>query len=193
MGLFHAKMAGARLALYEHWGKYASRTAGGLWWENARLNRKNISAGWQSKSKAAPWHTTHELLQISAAAHVHDAFSIHHPGDLPFKEWASAASMSDVANLATTVYHQLFSTAAYVEAAKKDTLDHTFMNSILYNRDVLIYLEFCDSIKKGDIGRVLNVLRVWMLMMRAPKTMPRYADLTFETVSMLERLPEHPK
>ncbi|KAK7012488.1 hypothetical protein R3P38DRAFT_3324118 [Favolaschia claudopus] len=56
-GLFHAKMAGCS-----------------LWWEHTRLlKRKPMTAGWKAK-KATPWKPSHELLQISLAAHVKDVF-----------------------------------------------------------------------------------------------------------------------
>ncbi|KAJ3963651.1 hypothetical protein EV361DRAFT_813156, partial [Lentinula raphanica] len=90
-GLFHAKMAGARLVVNEHWGKPNSPLPGSLWWEHTNLlKRKPISAGWQSK-KAAPWKPTHELIQISLAGHILDAFRIH-CGDTDFDRWASKAT-----------------------------------------------------------------------------------------------------
>ena len=68
-------------------------------------------------------------------------------------------------------------------------LDVTLENAILYNRDALFYVEFIQAIYKGDIGRVLNVLSIWMVMMRTPKTMPRYADAIFETLVWPKNFP----
>ncbi|KAJ7867538.1 hypothetical protein B0H14DRAFT_3588640 [Mycena olivaceomarginata] len=65
----------------------------------------------------------------------------------------------------------------------------TVENAFLYNRDALFYVEFAQAIKKGDIGRVLNELSIWMVMMRTPKTMPRYADAIFETLVRLKNFP----
>jgi hypothetical protein len=181
-------MAGCRLVLNEHWGKPNSIWPGSLWWEhNKLLKRKPISAGWKAK-KAAPWKQSHELLQISATAHVKDGFRIH-CGRADLDVWAASATMADFGAVANRVYRELFSTEALdkLRALSPDLRDITLENAILLNRDTLFYLEFVSAIKKGDIGRVTNVLRVWMVMMRTPKTMPKYADAIFETLARIDR------
>ncbi|KAK7019707.1 hypothetical protein VNI00_017984 [Paramarasmius palmivorus] len=188
-GLFHCKMAGCRMCVNEHWGKPNSPHPGGLWWENTNLlKRKNLTAGWQSK-KASPWKPSHELIQISLAAHIQDAFRIHCE-DENFEAWAKKATMEQFDALATRVYNQLFTSKAYQQEKQKEYMDTVLCNNILYNCDALFYWLFVTSIKAGNIGRVMLVLRVWMIMMRAPKTMPRYADAIFETLGRLQECPE---
>ncbi|KAJ3892463.1 hypothetical protein GG344DRAFT_45307, partial [Lentinula edodes] len=63
-------------------------------------------------------------------------------------------------------------------------------NNLLQNRDTLFYIEVCHAIKAGDIGRVVNVSRMWMVMMRSKKTMPKYADVIFETLGRLSTYSE---
>ncbi|KAJ7150669.1 hypothetical protein C8R46DRAFT_1229603 [Mycena filopes] len=188
-GLFHAKMAGCRLVINEHWGKPNSTLPGSLWWENARLARKPMTAGWKAK-KATPWKPSHELLQISLAAHLKDGFRIH-CGQADLDAWAATATMDDVAAVARRVHDKLFSTAAVdaLRAAHPERRDIAHENVVLLNRDALFYIEFVFAIKKGDIGRVVNVLRVWMVMMRSSKTMPKYADAIFETLARIDRYP----
>ncbi|KAE9393457.1 hypothetical protein BT96DRAFT_959055 [Gymnopus androsaceus JB14] len=188
-GIFHAKMAGCRLVINEHWGKPNSKHPGsGLWWENNYLNQKNIVAGWQS-SKAAPWKPSHELLQISLAAHVVDGFRLF-CGQDDLDQWAQRATKEDFNRVTEEVYNNLFSTHAYHKLRKRPHRDTTFENAILYNRDALIYIEIVHAIKAGDIGRVVNVFKVWMVMMRSKKTMPKYADAIFETLGRLATYPE---
>ncbi|KAJ7479459.1 hypothetical protein B0H11DRAFT_2423691 [Mycena galericulata] len=185
-GLFHAKMAGCRMVLNEHWGKPNSLWPGSLWWEhNKLLKRKPISAGWKAK-KATPWKPSHELLQISLAAHVKDGFRIHCGGE-DLNTWALSATMEDVDVVAERVYRKLFTTEAVDNLRALPQRDITHENVVLLNRDALYYIEFVAAIKKGDIGRVINVLQVWMVMMRAPKTMPKYADAIFETLRRIDR------
>ncbi|KAK7016011.1 hypothetical protein R3P38DRAFT_3321516 [Favolaschia claudopus] len=165
-GIFHAKMAGNRLVVNEHWGKPNATIPGGLCWEHTQLlQRKPISAGWKSK-KAAPWKPCHELLQISTAGH---------------------ATFSDFEQVADKVYASLYTTAAYDQACSDEEAhrDPAFENSVLYNRDSLLYLLLVSSIKAGDIGRVVLVFRIWAVIMRTPKTMPKYADAFFETLGRL--------
>lgn len=185
-GLFHAKMAGCRMVLNEHWGKPNSLWPGSLWWEhNTLLKRKPISAGWKAK-KATPWKPSHELLQISLAAHVKDGFRIH-CGSEDLDAWALSATMEDVDAVAERVYRKLFTTEAVDNLRELPQCDITYENAVLLNRDALYYIEFVAAIKKGDIGRVINVLQVWMVMMRTPKTMPKYADAIFETLRRIDR------
>ncbi|KAK7029172.1 hypothetical protein R3P38DRAFT_3314713 [Favolaschia claudopus] len=185
-GLFHAKMAGCRMVINEHWGKPNSLWPGSLWWEHTQLlKRKPISAGWKAK-KATPWKPSHELLQISLAAHVKDGFRIHcGAGDL--EAWALSASASDFNAVAEQVFRKLFTTEAVDNLRSHPERDITHENVVLLNRDALFYIEFVSAIKKGDIGRVINILQVWMVMMRAPKTMPKYADAIFETLRRIDR------
>ncbi|KAJ7607150.1 hypothetical protein FB45DRAFT_993941 [Roridomyces roridus] len=167
-GAFHGKMAVSRLVMNEHWGKPNS-IAGGLWWENnTLLKRKPVSAGWKSK-KAAPYFN-----QISSAGHVLDAFRIH-CGKADFAEWASQATFEEFEKVADKVYDSLYTTAAYDKACKRpeEERDPAFENSILYNLDSLLYHLLVQSIKAGDIGRVVLVFRYWAVMMRTPKTMPK--------------------
>ncbi|KAJ7845679.1 hypothetical protein B0H13DRAFT_1647196, partial [Mycena leptocephala] len=185
-GLFHAKMAGCRLVMNEHWGMPNSLWPGSLWWEHTQLlKRKAISAGWKAK-KATPWKPCHELLQISVAAHVKDGFRIH-CGHEDLDTWAASATIADFNAVAERVYRKLFTTRAVDDLRSLQHRDISHENVILLNRDALFYIEFVAAIKKGDIGRVVNVLQVWMVMMRSPKTMPKYADAIFETLRRIDR------
>lgn len=187
-GLFHAKMAGCRLVINEHWGKPNSKVPGSLWWENNYLNRKNMIAGWQS-SKAAPWKTSHELIHISIAAHITDGFRLF-CGQDNLTKWAKDATKEQFDQVAWLVYKNLFTTRAYETLTKQSYRDTSFENTILYNRDALFYIELVHAVKAGDIGRVVNILKVWMVMMRTPKTMPKYADAIFETLGRLTTYPD---
>ncbi|KAJ7022998.1 hypothetical protein C8F04DRAFT_1213416 [Mycena alexandri] len=187
-GLFHGQMAGCRLTINEHWGMPNSLWPGGLWWEhNKLLKRKPLMAGWGGK-KATEWKPAHELLHISLPAHIVDGFRIHCRHE-SLSEWAESATVSEFEVVAKTVFDKLFSTAAINDLRARGEHDITLENAILYNRDALFYVELTQAIKKGDIGRVLNVLAIWMVMMRAPKTMPRYADAIFETLVRIRNFP----
>ncbi|KAF8211168.1 hypothetical protein K438DRAFT_1958305 [Mycena galopus ATCC 62051] len=187
-GLFHGQMAGGRLTVNEHWGSPNSLWAGGLWWEhNKLLKRKPLMAGWGGK-KATEWRPAHELINISLPAHIVDGFRIYCEKD-DLAEWAKTATPAEFDVVAKTVFQKLYSTAVVNELRSREARDITLENAILYNRDALFYVEFTHAIKTGDIGRVLNVLSIWMVMMRSPKTMPRYADAMFETLVRIRSFP----
>ncbi|THU95833.1 hypothetical protein K435DRAFT_797792 [Dendrothele bispora CBS 962.96] len=143
-GLFHCKMSEARM---EH---------------TNLLGWTPMSVGWQTK-KSAPWKQSHKLLQMSLVAHVLDGFRIH-CGHQHFDKLALEALMEEFNTVAKKVYQSLFTTAAFEEESEATDPDIVFMNNILYNRDVLYYWLLVKSIKSGDIGQVILVLRVWMVM-----------------------------
>ncbi|KAF8171352.1 hypothetical protein K438DRAFT_1613022 [Mycena galopus ATCC 62051] len=187
-GLFHSQMAGGRMTINEHWGSPNSVWAGGLWWEhNKLLKRKPLTAGWGGK-KATEWQPAHELIQISLPAHVVDGFRIHCGND-SLADWAQTVKAEEFDTVAQKVFTNLFSSATVEELRERESRDITLENAILYNRDALFYIEFTRAIKKGDIGRVLNVLEIWKVIMRSPKTMPRYADAMFETLVRIKSFP----
>ncbi|KAK6966366.1 hypothetical protein R3P38DRAFT_3338003 [Favolaschia claudopus] len=162
MGIFHPKMAGNRLVVNEHRGK-------------------------PNTTIPAPWKPCHELLQISSAGHVRDAFRIC-CGEASFADWAARATFTEFEEVAAKVYSSLYTTAAYDRACdlQEAQRDPAFENAVLYNRDSLLYLLLVSSIKAGDIGRVVLVFRIWAVMMQTPKTMPKYADAFFETLGRLK-------
>ncbi|KAJ6577766.1 hypothetical protein B0H19DRAFT_1337487 [Mycena capillaripes] len=188
MGPFHGQMAGCRLTINEHWGTPNSLWPGGLWWEhNKLLKRKPMTAGWGGK-KATEWKPAHELIHISLPAHIVDGFRIY-CGRESLSEWAKSATVTEFDAVTKTVFDKLFLTAAVNDIRARKKHDITLENAILYNRDALFYIELTRAIKMGDIGRVLNILAIWMVMMRSPKTMPRYADAIFETLVRINKFP----
>jgi hypothetical protein len=189
-GLFHAKMAGSRLVLNQYWGTPGSAVAGTLWKENHVASRKPITAGWKA-ARFPPWKVIHELLYISAAAHVQDAIRTHLRVD-SLTAWAERVTPEDFERVSLKVFEDFFRSEVVDEYRhqKSEEQDHIHENTLLYNRDVLIYLEFCNAIRAGDVGRILNVLRTWMVMMRGENHMPKYADAIFETLGRLETYPE---
>ncbi|KAJ7629143.1 hypothetical protein B0H17DRAFT_962964 [Mycena rosella] len=122
------------------------------------------------------------------AAHVKDGFRIH-CGQADLDVWASSATRADFDAVAERVYRKLFTTEDLDSLRSKPPglRDITHENVMLLNRDGLFYIEFVSAIKKGDIGRIVNVLSVWMVMMRSRKTMPKYADAIFETLRRIDR------
>jgi hypothetical protein len=175
------------MVINEHWGKPNTVVPGTLWWINNNLQRKPMTAGWQSK-KAAPWKQSHELLQISFAAHVADAMRIH-CGSEDFEAWSKTCSFSEFEAVAERAHRELFTTRAYDRLKGQQERDTVLENTVLQNRDTLLYLLYTFAIKRGDIGLVVHVLRTWMVMMRTPKMMPKYADAIFELLGRLRTFP----
>lgn len=187
--LFHCKMAACRMIINEHWGKPNSPWPEGLYWENSVLDRKVMAAGWKNK-KPAPFGPSKELLNLSLAAHVIDAVRIH-CGEDDVKVWAASATIDDLRQVCEVILKELFSTIAVdkLRAMPEEDHDVRLENTILYNRNVLLYVIFVHAIKRGDIGCVINVLQVWAIQFRGTGSMPNYADIIFLTLRRLDTYP----
>lgn len=111
-------------------------------------------------------------------------------GEASLADWAQSATMEEFDHVSNEVYQNLFSTKAYDEFTRKPYRDTTIENAILFNHDGLFYIELVHAVRTGDIGRVVNVLKMWMIMMRTKKTMPKYADAIFKTLGCVTTYPE---
>ncbi|KIJ25074.1 hypothetical protein M422DRAFT_273994 [Sphaerobolus stellatus SS14] len=173
-GLFHCKMAGCRLVLYQYWGKPNAELCASLWKENLVANRKPMKAGWKT-DKHPPWQTSHELLHISAAAHIQDAFHTYINVE-NLEEWAKGVSPEEFMQVSEQIFEKSFTSQAVhsIRRLDQEQRDYFYEHTLLYNRDVLVYLEYCDAIRTGDIGRVLNVLRT---LTRLEEWAPRLCEL----------------
>ncbi|KIJ25086.1 hypothetical protein M422DRAFT_273974 [Sphaerobolus stellatus SS14] len=137
-----------------------------------------------------PWKTTHELLYVSAAGHIQDVLRTQLGVD-SLTEWAKTVSQEEFTNVVEATFNNYFTSQAIDRVlALHEEQDNIHINTLLYNQDVIIYIEFCDAIRTGDIERVVNVLRVWMVMMRGENHMPKYADAIFETLNRLHNYPD---
>ncbi|TFK51493.1 hypothetical protein OE88DRAFT_1712644 [Heliocybe sulcata] len=74
LGLFHVKIAGARMVANEYWGTANSLSPWSLWKVNSLLARKPLSAGWKAKA-LPPFRPIWDLIiQIMLPAHILDAY-----------------------------------------------------------------------------------------------------------------------
>ncbi|KAF8455018.1 hypothetical protein JB92DRAFT_3161913 [Gautieria morchelliformis] len=152
-GIFHAKMAGCRMVVNQHWGMPNTK-----------------------------W----------AAAHVRDAYRMTSKA-ANFEEWACQLSSDDFNSISEWVLEDFFSSKVVAREQNRapEECDHIFENTLLYNRDVILYVEICDAIKMGDIGRVMNIFHVWMVvMMRGNNFMPKYPEAIFETLVRIDSYPD---
>lgn len=179
------------MTLNQHWGKPNSKYPGSLWKENALLGRKTMPGGWASK-KLPPFPPSHELLHLSLQAHILDGFRIASKST-SVNDWlATKPSWTDIELLSAEVFDKLF-TAQPVEKMRRKTLrerDVIFENTILLNRDMIMYVEMVAAVKRGDIGTVMNIMWHWAVMMRGTGAMPKYADALLKVRHMLASWPE---
>ncbi|KIO18611.1 hypothetical protein M407DRAFT_40834, partial [Tulasnella calospora MUT 4182] len=194
LGLFHVKMAGCRMALNQHWGTPNSKYSGSLWKENSLLGRKAISAGWKTK-KLPPFPQSHELIHLSSKARILDGVRVLSGSD-SLENWIESKPMwRAIEEVTERVLDELCSGLPVEKMRRKNMKerDITFENVILANRDMLLYAELVAAVKAGDIGRVLNVLSHWMVMMRGTGSMPKYADALLQVWLMLDSWPKELK
>lgn len=176
------------MVINEHWGTPNTKYAGGLWKENAILNRKPITVGWKKK-KLAPFPASHELIFLSVRAHVLDTFRIL-SGCETVDAWIETKpTWEAICAFSERIYNEFASSKQVYRLRKLDDLDLRDIcreNSILQLRDCLIYMVLVFAVKRGDSGVMWNVLVHWMVMMRGTGCMPKYSDCLFKTHMFLK-------
>lgn len=184
-------MAGCRMALNQHWGTPNSKYGGTLWKENSLLGRKAISAGWKAK-KLPLFPQSHELIHLSRKARILDGIRMLSGSDSQEKWIEQKPLWSTIEGVTGRVLNQLCSGLPVEKMRRKNTKeqDIAFENIILANRDMLLYIELVAAIKSGNIGRVLNVLSHWMVLMLGTGSMPKYADALLQVWLMLDLWPK---
>lgn len=192
MGLFHAKMAAMRMVANEHWGTPNSKAPWSLWRMNTLLGRKAVSVGWKAK-KLTPFRPLNELaLKLVLSANILDAFRLHCSGDSLERWIGSVRTSSELRAVAVRVRDRLCSAVRVEElhSCSDGGQDLTLENIILFNRDALILCEFIHSVKRGDVGSILNVLTYWLHEFRGTGMMPKYSDAVFEVLISLKEMPD---
>lgn len=188
LGLFHVKMAGARMVANEFWGKANSKSPWSLWKLNSLLGRKAIAAGWKAKT-LPPFRPVYELvLTMALPAHILDAFRIHCPNNT-LEDWVmSSPSHDQIHNVAKKILRDLCSArrVSHLRRLPPMQRDVILENVILFNRDALILHILKYAVRHGDIGGVVNVLSYWMIMFCGTGKMPKYADALFHVLATLK-------
>lgn len=182
------------MTLNQHWGKPNSKFPGSLWKENSLLGRKTITAGWKAK-KLPPFPPAHELLHLSLRAHILDAYRLASSA-ATLEDWIkSKPSWEDIERISTKILEEYFSAhrVEVLRREKDEDRDVVLENTILFNRDALLYTAMVAAVKRGDIGCTMDILAHWMVMMRGTGSMPKYADALLEVRLVLESWPEELK
>ena len=190
LGVFHVKIAGDRMIANEYWGVPNSTSPWSLWKINSLLGRKAISAGWKAKS-LPPFRPTYVLiLRLTLPANILDGFCIYCPMDT-LEQWvADIKDYEDISRVTKKVHSELCSARCVAELCRLPDAkrDIPFENIILFNCDVLKLRALKYSIKRGDVGTIINILADWMLMFRGMGKMPKYADALFHLLASLKRM-----
>lgn len=174
----------------EYWGMPNGRAIWSLWKVNTLLSRRPMVCGWKA-SKLAPFQPLSELiLSFVLPANVLDGWRLECGKD-SLSDWVDSVSdMQDITDTAKRVLDRIASRRRVSDMRDEPIEDRDVVleNITLFNHDALILLEFKAAIREGDIGRVLNVLTVWMVEFRGTGSMPKYADALLETLLTLKQM-----
>ncbi|PPR02988.1 hypothetical protein CVT24_012182, partial [Panaeolus cyanescens] len=167
-GLFHGKMADMHGFFVTHWGKpqCGTRNPGSLNYHNTLLRHLPITV-----TSLPNFRTCRDLVFVSLYARVlhcllqvsgYPSLSVYvkRVDSWDTLERHAQDILSKYAN--PSLCHELRQNRIDDEASG----DMVFENAVLFLRDALISREFTDSIKSGDSGRVLLVLKLWAYAFR---------------------------
>ena len=164
-GLFHYKMAATHGFMLTHLGQanHLITNPASLTAHNTILECKPIVA-----TSLPPFHTCRDLIFVSLYSRVlHCLLLVAGLSLLP--EYAEGLSWETLKSHAATLVERFTDncTVHHLQQERADEGstrgDMVFENTLLFLRDALHLREFSDSIKTGDSGCVLNVLKVWGL------------------------------
>jgi hypothetical protein len=172
-GLFHGKIADMHGFFVTHWGvpHRGTRNPGSLFFHNTHLHRSPILL-----TSLPPFRVCRDLVFVSLYAHILHCLLLV-SGKSSLEECAdsirSFAELEAYAGLIQSKYAngQLVSELRWEREMAQDTTstppgDKIFENASLFLRDALISREFTDSIKAGDSGRIVLVVKLLALSFR---------------------------
>lgn len=180
-GLFHYKINAALAVLLLHLGKpnHDLSNPASLAAHNTLLHRKVIVS-----TSPPDFRTTRNLINVSLYSRILVCLEI--VSGRSIEQVSSEATWDQVVAYGRKILSQ-FANAEVVDelrekgqndASEGDTL---FENACLFLRDALILREFTDSIKAGDGGRVVTVLKLWTYAFRGSGR-TKYAQEAMEFV-----------
>lgn len=181
-GLFHYKMAGATGVMTVHLGSSKAGKANptSLHWHNTVLERKPIVA-----TSLPPFGVSRDLISDSLDARIlhcllrvsgHETLSSYSRAltTLDGTDKMFEKSWEKLLSDATQVYTR-YTDIPLVHSLREERLlaspdekkgDMVYEKSVLFMRDALVLREFSDSIKSGDSGRILNILKDLVFLYR---------------------------
>ncbi|KAJ6527284.1 hypothetical protein B0H10DRAFT_2279228, partial [Mycena sp. CBHHK59/15] len=172
-GLFHGKIADMHGFFVTHWGvpNRGTRNPGSLAFHNTHLHRSPILL-----SSLPPFRVCRDLAFVSLYSRVLHCLLLV-SGKTSLAECAdSISSFSELEAYAASIQSK-YANADLVsdlrrkremarEAAGVPPGDQIFENACLFMRNALISREFTDSIKAGDSGRIVLVVKLLALSFR---------------------------
>ncbi|KAI0309308.1 hypothetical protein OF83DRAFT_1072222 [Amylostereum chailletii] len=177
-GLFHPKILNIQQILETHFGKpgAGTRSPGGLAFHNTVLGRLPIVL-----SSMPTFSICRDLVMVSLYARVLHCLLLVSGKPTLEAYLESVTSWDAVRNHAREIYSK-YADADFVselrekrarateqaEATATDTPVHTkvgdmvYENGLLFLRDGLHAREFADAVRRGDSGRVIVILKIWV-------------------------------
>jgi hypothetical protein len=172
-GLFHGKIADMHGFFVTHWGvpNRGTRNPGSLFFHNTHLHRAPIVL-----SSLPPFRVCRDLVFVSLYARVLHCLLLV-TGSSTLDECADSIDTFDQLEKHAVAIQQKFANASLVSDLRwkramadgsEDVVpgDEIYENACLLLRDALVSREFTDSIKAGDSGRIILVLKVLALSYR---------------------------
>ncbi|KAJ7284689.1 hypothetical protein C8J57DRAFT_1169805 [Mycena rebaudengoi] len=166
-GLFHAKIADMHGFFVTHWGvpNRGTRNPGSLSFHNTHLHRTPILL-----TSLPPFRTCRDLVFVSLYARVlHCLLLVTNTSTL--NECAASIETFEQLEAHAGVIQEKYSNPTLVSqlrwqrkmATGSEGLlpgDEIFENASLFLRDALVSREFTDSVKAGDSGRIVLILKI---------------------------------
>ncbi|KAG9220162.1 hypothetical protein CCMSSC00406_0007143 [Pleurotus cornucopiae] len=157
-GWFHLLMALGNSLHAQYYGTSAG--VGGLRHAFDLLGRKGLA---NQSTKGPFWHHLDEALHHICEAHFRACWL--QEGNVRSIEELLSLAPATLRTMATTIVRQYASRQPIEEMAARDTesQDQQLRQQIMWNADVLVYIELRDAIRSGDVGRMEDITPTLLL------------------------------
>ncbi|KEP47850.1 hypothetical protein V565_141850 [Rhizoctonia solani 123E] len=189
-GLFHVEMTAVSMILEQYWNNTAnsSLNPGSLRFHNTILGRKPITI-----TNAPPFRTSLDLISVSLYARVLAGLPI----SAGFSSWDEfTTDLMSTNGVSLGIYEAAWNRLCGVwcilqmnnvtpnSPATSPQGDTVLESAILFNEDALLLRNFVDSVKRGDSGRIITILKVWALSFRST----RHTKYSYELMIFIHKL-----
>lgn len=182
--LLHTRLAACRMIFANHWGS-SNLDSVALQAYSNRFNMKRVD------SSVKNFHECERLLFIASKAHAIDAVleTLNCSSTLDLEDHVAFLNWDTVYKVleeTATRHYDLRDIVWKRENSDLKDRDIVHENGRLFSKHSAYYMEYMSALRDGDIGRVMEVLKIWTIQFQASAKTSQYGSEYLRIMQILE-------